>query len=458
MVKHIKHIVIFILALIAIYSSSISQVPEGYLREVRYLENNDTLIAHRNFGDWWIGGFAGPNINLFFGDLFSYYNPLVGEDEFNPKISFSNTFGGGYYFGGQAEYRPQQQRWGYMFGLTFLDRKVFSTLTGKMGDELETQFQYRSVLDYLILSPTIKYYTTLEGLYYYTGVDVGINTGAVSRQRKRFINSGDIEHWLKLPSVKANTRIEFNLGAGYEFLLADFAGMGRIMGNPYASLNAGSNIITNLKSSWNAIGFKVGFAMRFAKDKVKYDTLKFDTDYVPPPEFFAQVDLAGVEFPGFTHSNPLPAAVLSMVSVPIILEDLAELPQFNEELHTTGRPIQVRRRIVPDQMVVFNFDKPETTNLSNEIEQYLDLLTDFLKANPRAEVRITGHSDNQGTLQQRTERANNRATNVRTYLVRKGIAANRVLSTGRGALIPVAPNDTPANQRRNRRVEIVVVG
>ncbi len=437
-----------------------AQIPDGYLREFYTLPSLDTLKVERYYGDWWFGVFGGPNINLFFGDLYSKINPLIKDTLYNPKISFNSAFGGGFYFGAMAEYKPRNERLAYSLGISLLDRKAFSTETNQMNDSLKTRYEYKSVLDYIIISPQVKYFSDVSGLYYYGGLDVGFNIGATAKQAKRYINSGIIDEFVRVPGIKPNVRLEFNLGVGYEFLLADYAGKSRFIGSPYIAINGGTKALSQLNSSWKTLGFKVGFAIKFGKDYREFDTLRFDETYVEPPQFLAQVSVSGVEFTGFRSTEPLVSAWLAMVELPEIVEEVAEVttPVFQEELRQREITGQVRRRIIPNQMVVFNFDKPETTNLSPQIIEYLDLLADYLRANPNFEIRITVHSDNQGTLQQNTQRATARANNVRNYLVnQKGIPANRVLATSRGALIPVAPNDTPANQRKNRRVEIIVV-
>ena len=442
-----------------------SQIPDGYMKEYHVLPSLDTLKVDRYYGDWWFGVFGGPNVNLFFGDLYSRdnpssVNPFVSDSIYIPKISFNSTFGGGYYIGAMAEYKPRNKRLAYSLGVSLLDRKSFSTETDNMGDSLSTRFKFKSVLDYVVISPQVKYFSDIGGLYYYGGFDIGFNLSATAQQAKRYINSGIIDEFIRVPGIKPNVRLEFNLGAGYEFLLADYAGKARFIGNPYIAINGGTRALSQLNSSWKTLGFRIGFAIKFGKDYRKFDTLRFDETYEEPPQFLAQVSVRGVEFTGFRSPEPLVAAWLAMVELPEIVEEIAEVttPVFQEELRQRETPGQVRRRIIPNQMVVFNFDKPETTNLSPEITQYLDLLADFIKANPNYEIRITGHSDNQGTLQENTQRATARANNVRNYLVsQKGIPSSRVLATSRGSLIPVAPNDTPANQRKNRRVEIIVV-
>src|SRR6266851_380245 len=68
-----------------------------------------------------------------------------------------------------------------------------------------------------------------------------------------------------------------------------------------------------------------------------------------------------------------------------------------------------------------------------------------------AKVVVYGYNDNL-TLSSR------RAGDVVTYLVSQGINPNIISAKGFGDTHPVAPNDTPANRAKNRRIEITVQG
>ncbi len=69
---------------------------------------------------------------------------------------------------------------------------------------------------------------------------------------------------------------------------------------------------------------------------------------------------------------------------------------------------------------------------------------------------MVGHTDNTGNDAINIPLSNNRAKAVADYLVSQGVAGDRVTSTGVGSSQPIAPNDTPAGQAQNRRVDITV--
>jgi chemotaxis protein MotB len=49
-----------------------------------------------------------------------------------------------------------------------------------------------------------------------------------------------------------------------------------------------------------------------------------------------------------------------------------------------------------------------------------------------------------------------RARSVLAYLIKAGVAEERLNAVAYGATRPVAPNDSSANMARNRRIEFVV--
>jgi OmpA-OmpF porin, OOP family len=98
----------------------------------------------------------------------------------------------------------------------------------------------------------------------------------------------------------------------------------------------------------------------------------------------------------------------------------------------------------------FDFDK---SNIKPESYPVLDEVTEYLKANPNVKMEVQGHTDSKGTAAYNLKLSDRRAAAVKTYLVGKGIAADRLETKGYGLSKPIAPNDTEENRARNRRVE-----
>ncbi|GEJ57565.1 OmpA family protein [Anaeromyxobacter diazotrophicus] len=69
--------------------------------------------------------------------------------------------------------------------------------------------------------------------------------------------------------------------------------------------------------------------------------------------------------------------------------------------------------------------------------------------------RIEGHTDDQGGPKVNGPLSERRAASVRTWLVKQGVAEQRLVSKGLGATKPMGPNDTAEGRANNRRVEFV---
>ena len=83
-------------------------------------------------------------------------------------------------------------------------------------------------------------------------------------------------------------------------------------------------------------------------------------------------------------------------------------------------------------------------------------VADVLSANPSIKVRIEGHTDTNGTPETNLVLSQARAETVRATLVSLGVAADRLTAVGLGQAGLKVPDDTPANQAINRRVEFIV--
>ena len=72
-------------------------------------------------------------------------------------------------------------------------------------------------------------------------------------------------------------------------------------------------------------------------------------------------------------------------------------------------------------------------------------------------IEVIGHTDNEGNPNNNLILSRARAEAVKAYLVQKGIAAQRIVTSGMGDAQPVADNDTAEGRTRNRRIEFRIV-
>ncbi len=83
----------------------------------------------------------------------------------------------------------------------------------------------------------------------------------------------------------------------------------------------------------------------------------------------------------------------------------------------------------------------------------LDQVVQVLKDQPKIRISIEGHTDSVGGEAMNMKLSQARAEAVQTYLVKKGIAADRLEAVGYGPTKPIASNKTEPGRRQNRRTE-----
>jgi outer membrane protein OmpA-like peptidoglycan-associated protein len=99
-----------------------------------------------------------------------------------------------------------------------------------------------------------------------------------------------------------------------------------------------------------------------------------------------------------------------------------------------------------------------SAEIDRESEHILEELIIFLQENPTVRIRIEGHTDNVGGMEDNMRLSEARAGNVARYLQGRGITKARIGHKGLGPTKPVATNDTSEGRALNRRTEFVIVG
>lgn len=103
-----------------------------------------------------------------------------------------------------------------------------------------------------------------------------------------------------------------------------------------------------------------------------------------------------------------------------------------------------------------NFDTASHA-LTADSRQTVDNLAAILKAYPKAQVRLDGHTDNKGDADANKKLSLERADVVKASLVKLGVDAGHVATAGWGPEKPIASNDTEEGRAQNRRTELTVV-
>jgi peptidoglycan-associated lipoprotein len=110
--------------------------------------------------------------------------------------------------------------------------------------------------------------------------------------------------------------------------------------------------------------------------------------------------------------------------------------------------------------IYFDFDKYDIrTDAALELDKLVQLLID----NPEIKIEMGSHTDSVGSLAYNYELSRNRAEATVAYLIRKGIAPDRLKAKGYGEEVPIARNtnpdgsDNPEGRARNRRTEFKII-
>ncbi|MDW8363664.1 MAG: OmpA family protein [Myxococcales bacterium] len=91
-------------------------------------------------------------------------------------------------------------------------------------------------------------------------------------------------------------------------------------------------------------------------------------------------------------------------------------------------------------------------------QQILDAVALILLRNPQyRHVRIEGHTDDRGNRERNIALSQRRAQTCLEYLVRRGVARERLSAQGFGPDRPITDNSTPEGRTANRRVEFHIV-
>jgi len=124
-----------------------------------------------------------------------------------------------------------------------------------------------------------------------------------------------------------------------------------------------------------------------------------------------------------------------------------EAAKTNPELIKKGDIIQLKK-------LMFDADK---STIKQESEIILNNVYQMLSDNPQITIEIGGHTNNYPTDVQANELSLKRAKAVHDWLIKKGIAANRLQYKGYGKTQPIASNETLQGREQNQRVEIKIL-
>jgi OOP family OmpA-OmpF porin len=112
-------------------------------------------------------------------------------------------------------------------------------------------------------------------------------------------------------------------------------------------------------------------------------------------------------------------------------------------------------RIEVNDTIQFDFNK---ATIRSDSFGLLDEIAKVIGEHPEiAKIRIEGHTDSVGGKAYNLTLSKKRAASVNAYLVKKGIAASRLISEGYGLEQPISDNDSEEGRAKNRRVAFKIL-
>ena len=112
------------------------------------------------------------------------------------------------------------------------------------------------------------------------------------------------------------------------------------------------------------------------------------------------------------------------------------------------------------QNIYFDLDQWDITE---KAEKQIAILLYVMEQNPNIKLEIKSHTDSRASAMYNLELSNKRALATHNWLVKKGIASNRITSRGYGELQPVnhcidGVTCSESEHQMNRRSEFIVIG
>lgn len=101
--------------------------------------------------------------------------------------------------------------------------------------------------------------------------------------------------------------------------------------------------------------------------------------------------------------------------------------------------------------------KINSSELSDSAKYNLERIATVFNKYPETIILVEGHTDNTGTIEYNLNLSKQRATIVSDYLISKGVGRQRFDIKWYGETQPKYSNDTDANRKLNRRVEVAII-
>ncbi len=166
------------------------------------------------------------------------------------------------------------------------------------------------------------------------------------------------------------------------------------------------------------------------------------------------------DFDGIGDNDGCPELDYDNDGIPDQMDQCPLQPEiYNDYQDDDGCPDERPQSIIIEEKQVLIL--PEITfasgqaTLTDGAKVMLDRVYESLRADPSMRLEIRGYTDSVGGAASNLNLSQRRAETVKDYLVRKGVAFERLRAIGYGEANPIAPNNTGEGKAKNRRIEFI---
>lgn len=222
--------------------------------------------------------------------------------------------------------------------------------------------------------------------------------------------------------------------------LMPYIKLGLAGSDPGTRVHGGLGIEYKFAPQWSVAGEFTADSKSVNSVKNENSNISFGINYYFDKPFVAPAKVAVATAVEVKYSEPAVAPVSAPVTVPAPVAETAPAPKTI----FTDKPITIEGA---------SFDTGSAI-LKSAASMQLDAVVDFAAKYETATLTIIGYTDSLGNEKLNLQLSANRAKAVKAYLVKKGVEANRLVTSGKGSANPVGDNKTKEGRAQNRRVEI----
>lgn len=140
------------------------------------------------------------------------------------------------------------------------------------------------------------------------------------------------------------------------------------------------------------------------------------------------------------------------------LATLAINYHFGTHEQPVEEPAPVKEPAVVKKTLHVNFNTDSSRVHNPDDQRKISEVSDIMKKNPGSTADLVGHTDSTASEAYNQRLSERRAATVKNEMVKQGVDAAAISTSGRGELAPVADNKSRAGRAENRRVEATING